>query len=70
MCRERSQMVMVRFLAEHINPSEATDMKDVTLVGLRSGTGKTLTKQSELEQLDHEAKRVLHFGGWISECSV
>ena len=51
LCEVRTHMIMVRFLAGHLTPSEASAVKDTT-------HEKTLTTQSELEQLDVEVRRV------------
>ena len=66
----RIQVIFVRFLAGHLIPSEASAVKVVTLVGLCSGTVKTLTLWSEMKQLDDEMMRTLVFGGWIGERCV
>ena len=60
-------MIMIRFISGNLTPSEAWAVKDVRLLSLRSGTGKTLTTETELEQVDEEVRYILHFGGWIGE---
>ena len=42
-------MVIIRFLTGHLISSEALAVKGVTLVCLRSDSGQTLNKQSDLE---------------------